>query len=723
MDREQVKNILSVFYPDPVLADLLLNEYIGTGEDRVKNRNGYTELLGDAIFTIPAIKTANTHTDAGAPVYLYQYRHPPQFLQAKRPSFVKADHGDEIFTVFGSCFTTKHVILDIVCPEEEEQLSRTMMSYWGNFAHTGSPNGKGLVYWPKYGAEEHYMILDLKEQASGQHLKKNRFVFLTQTLPEKMQQNKEAPEVHTALGSLRGEYVSVKGKETGVHAYLGIPFAKPPVGPALRLAAPQPVEGWKGVRDATQQPPMCVQNKQLLDELLQKLGDMKADFPDVSEDCLYLNIYTPANRADNAKLPVMVWIHGGGFVMGSASMSDGSALAAYEDVVVVLIQYRLGILGFLSTGDEHLSGNFGLLDQVEALRWIQQHIHNFGGNPDLVTVFGESAGGVSVSLLLLSPLTDGLLHHAIAESGTAAMDLLVANDPLPVTQIVANVSGCSLDSSEKIADCMRNIDLNTILTVGQDERLRFPINVDGHFLTKPVDELFNKLELLTVPFMTGVTNDEGGWLLASFFAPQNWTEGMDREQVKNLLSVFYPDPVLADLLLNEYIGTGEDRVKNRNGYTELLGDAIFTIPAIKAANAHTDAGAPVYLYQYRHPPQFLQAKRPSFVKADHGDEIFTVFGYCFTTKHLTIDIVCTEEEEQLSRTMMSYWGNFAHTGSPNGKGLFYWPKYGAEELYMILDLKEQVPFQHLKKDQFVFLTQTLPEKMQQLKGKTDHSEL
>uniref|UniRef100_UPI0037E8BAB9 pyrethroid hydrolase Ces2e-like n=1 Tax=Semicossyphus pulcher TaxID=241346 RepID=UPI0037E8BAB9 len=339
------------------------------------------------------------------------------------------------------------------------------------------------------------------------------FFFLAALLFLSVAADSRAPEVHTALGSLRGEYVSVKGKETGVHAYLGIPFAKPPVGPALRLAAPQPVEGWKGMRDATQQPPMCVQNKQFLLQLLQKVSDMKVEIPDVSEDCLYLNIYTPANRADNAKLPVMVWIHGGGFTIGSASMYDGSALAAYEDVVVVLIQYRMGLLGFLSTGDEHMSGNFGLLDQVEALRWIKQHIHNFGGNPDLVTVFGESAGGVSVSLLLLSPMADGLLHHAIAESGTAAMDILMANDPRPVTQIVANVSGCSLDSSEKIADCMRNIDLNTIVTLGQDERLRYPINVDGHFLTKPADELLHKHELLTVPFMTGITNDEGGWLL------------------------------------------------------------------------------------------------------------------------------------------------------------------------------------------------------------------
>nr|XP_020474185.1 liver carboxylesterase 2-like [Monopterus albus] len=535
-----------------------------------------------------------------------------------------------------------------------------------------------------------------------------------------------ATEVHTKLGSLRGTYVSVKGKEAGVHAYLGVPFAKPPVGPALRFAAPQPVEGWEGVKDATQQPPMCVQDREQFLDLIDTLGMTLAHIPDISEDCLYLNIYTPTSRAHDAKLPVMVWIHGGGFTMGSASMYDGSALAAYQEVVVVLIQYRLGLLGFLSTGDEHMSGNFGMLDQVEALRWIQQHIHNFGGDPDLVTIFGESAGGVSVSLLLLSPLSDGLFHHAIAESGTAAMDILFSKELLPLMQVVANASGCGLESTEMFTNCMRNLDSGSIVTIGKDDKSMFPLVIDGHFLTKPVDELFHKHELLTLPFMTGVNNDEGGWILTAFFAPQNWTEGLTREEVLHMLSAWMSDPkytIFRELLIEEYLGIGDDRVKNREGITELLGDVLFNIPAIKTANSHRDAGAPVYLYEYQHPPKFLQVKRPSFVGTDHGDEIFTVLGFCFTTTHVKLADSCPEDEEQLSKMMMSYWGNFARTGSPNGDGLVHWPKYGAEEEYLAIGLKKQVTGQHLKKDRFVFLTQTLPEKVQQLTEKMEHSEL
>ncbi|XP_037539324.1 cocaine esterase [Nematolebias whitei] len=728
MDREHIINTLFAFYPDSADAysrDLIVNEYARDGKDRVKNRDAYTELLGDSFFTIPAIKTANAHRDAGAAVYLYEYQHPPLFLQKRRPSFVKSDHADEIFSVLGYCFTTTHVKLSDACTEEEEELSRIMMSYWGNFARTGSPNGDGLVHWPKYGAEEEYLAIDLKKQVPSHHLKKNRFVFVTQTMPEKRKQHEKTLEVQTKLGSLKGEYVSVKGKETGAHAFLGVPFAKPPLGP-LRLAAPQPVEKWEGLRDATKQPNMCIQYMELVKELFGKLGGIAANVPGISEDCLYLNIYTPANRAPDAKLPVMMWIHGGGLTLGAASMYDGSALAAYQDVVVVLVQYRLGFLGFFSTEDDQISGNFGFLDQIQALKWIQEHIHNFGGDPDSVTIFGESAGGVSVSLLLLSPLSDGLFHRAIAESGTAALETLLLNDPAPVRQMVANVSGCSLENPEKISDCLRNLDIDTIEGFGKEILLQFPLNINGHFLKKPMNELYRTHELLTVPFMTGINNHEGGYLLGDAFAPPNWTEGMDQEAILNMVSMFYSDPkdaLIRDLIVNKYIGTGTDRVKNRDAFTELLGDLLFFIPAIKTINAHRDAGAAVYLYEYQHPPIFLQKKRPSFVRSDHGDEIFTVFGFCFTTTHIKLVHACTEEEEELSRIMMSYWGNFARTGSPNGDGLVHWPKYGAEEEYLAIDLKKQATGHHLKKDQFIFVTQTLPEKRKQHEENMDRIEL
>uniref|UniRef100_H2RKE8 Carboxylic ester hydrolase n=1 Tax=Takifugu rubripes TaxID=31033 RepID=H2RKE8_TAKRU len=417
-----------------------------------------------------------------------------------------------------------------------------------------------------------------------------------------------ASEIHTKLGSLRGKYESVKGKDTGVHAYLGVPFAKPPVGPALRLAAP----GGLG------------RSERLCDGCCQGNG-----FHSRPSGCfrrhrvLYLNIYTPAKRPENAKLPVMVWIHGGGYVMGSASTYSGSALAAYQDVVVVLIQYHLGLLGFLRKITP-------FLDQIQSLKWVQEHIHNFGGDPDLVTIFGESAGGISVSLLLLSPLSEGLFHRAIAESGTAPTYALGQD-------LIANVSGCSAESTEKTADCIKNLDMETILTIA-----KFSLITGGHFLQKSPSELLLQHQLLTVPFMTGVNNHEGSFLLA---------------QVRHLLTNQQPPSVL-------------------------------------------HAGAPVYLYGFQHSPSFLKDKRPSFVKSDHGDEIYSVFGYCFAVSHVQLSSACSEEDEQLNKIMMSYWGNFARTGSPNGQGLVHWPKYGEKEDYLAIDAKNQNVFQGLKKDKF-----------------------
>ncbi|NXF09936.1 SASB hydrolase, partial [Smithornis capensis] len=225
------------------------------------------------------------------------------------------------------------------------------------------------------------------------------------------------PEVETKYGRVRGYQFKVDMAERSVNVFLGLPFAKPPVG-SLRFSEPQPPEPWKGVRDATSYPPMCLQDPAQGQYFSDMITNRKEKVPlQVSEDCLYLNVYTPISTGEQ-KLPVFVWIHGGGLVFGAASTYDGSALAAFENVVVVTIQYRLGVLGYFSTGDKHSRGNWGYLDQVAALQWIQENIIYFGGDPGSVTITGESAGGISVSALVLSPLAKGLFHKAISESGT-----------------------------------------------------------------------------------------------------------------------------------------------------------------------------------------------------------------------------------------------------------------------------------------------------------------
>ncbi|KAI4888538.1 hypothetical protein NFI96_013034, partial [Prochilodus magdalenae] len=710
MNREQAMSALSAFLPYPTqkwVHELVLNEYLGITNDPIKIRDGAREMYGDLIFNIPARKTAKYHKDSGAPVYMYEFQHTYNDMKKKRPGFVGSDHADEIHFVFGSCFANAHMKISGQFTEKENELCRTMMHYWGNFARTGSPNGPGLTTWPEHGTEAEYLAIGL-EQKAGKNLKGKHYTFMTETLPRLIEEKKDRPVVQTKLGALKGEYLAVKGKDTLIHSYLGVPFAKPPVGP-LRLAPTQPAEAWKGVRDATQQPHICIQDRPLLVGVLQNFF-VNSVTPEMSEDCLYLNIYTPSTPGQDTKLPVMVWIHGGALTLGSASMQDGSVLAAYQNVVVVIIQYRLGILGFFSTGDEHAPGNYGLLDQVAALQWVQENIHSFGGDPGAVTIFGESAGGVSVSLQILSPLSAGLFHSAIAESGTAAMDAIITDDPLPVAQHLAKISGCDISSTKKMVDCIMQLSEDDLLRIAQTAGLiSVKVPSDGRFLPKSVYELLKNRQFSNkVPFITGVTDDDGGYALINFLVPPGWTDGMKREQVMAIMPFFFFGPNekwVHEAVLNEYLGSTEDPIKIRDGLREMYGDLMFNIPARKVAKYHKDSGAPVYLYEFQHTYNELKKKRPSFVGCDHADEIHFVFGSCFASSHISGQF--TEEENELCRTVMAYWGNFARTGSPNGPGLTTWPEHGTEAEYLAIGL-EQKAGKNLKGKHYTFITETLP---------------
>ncbi|CAM4735060.1 unnamed protein product [Leuciscus chuanchicus] len=727
MDLEQIVPFLKMLnqdLQDQSILELVLNEYLGTSTDRIKIRDGFREMFGDFMFNIPARKVANFHRDAGAPVYVYEFQHSPSTLQKKRPSFVGSDHADEIAFVFGFCFADGLIKLEDELSEDENELCRTVMAYWGNFARTGSPNGPGLTKWPEYGAEAEYLGIGL-EQKPGKNIKGQHFTFMTQKLPHIIKEWNEGPVVETKLGSLRGSFLTVKGKETVINSYLGVPFARPPVG-SLRLARPQLAEKWQGVRDATKQPPMCIQDRQASVLELEFLS-MDVEIPEVSEDCLYLNIYTPVKPGEeHAKLPVMVWIHGGGLSLGSASVYDGSVLSAYQDVVVVLIQYRLGLLGFLSTGDEHAPGNYGLLDQVAALQWVQENIHSFGGDPGSVTIFGESAGGVSVSTLILSPLASVLFHRAIAESGTAFLHGLMMDNPLLIAQNAAKSCNCDSSSSSKIVDCIMGWSEEEVLECSKKfEVMHFSVAVDSHFLPKPVEEIIRKQEFSKVPLITGITDDEFGYLMPTYFLGPGWIDGIDKEQATKALTLNYPDPRdrwIVDLVANEYLGDTNDPIQIRDIYREMMGDVLFNIPALQLAKYHSGSGAPVYLYEFQHPPSMIQKKRPSFVGVDHADELFFIQGTCFSKAHLKATAPFTKEEEELCRTVMAYWGNFAHTGSPNGPGLTHWPEYEDEAEYLGIGL-EQKPGKNLKGKHLVFMTETLPDLIRQGREKREHLEL
>ncbi|XP_062442589.1 carboxylesterase 5A-like isoform X2 [Rhea pennata] len=496
------------------------------------------------------------------------------------------------------------------------------------------------------------------------------------------------PEVTIALGRLRGKQTNVKGTDRLVNTFLGIPFAKAPVG-SLRFSPPEPPEAWNDLRDATSYPPLCPQDLSILKKIEKNWKEKHPPFQ-TSEDCLYLNVYSPADSDKKDKLPVMVWIHGGNFIFGGASRYDGSALAAYENIVVVIVQYRLGLLGFFSTGDEHARGNWAFLDQVAALRWIQENIQHFGGDPGSVTLFGVSAGSCCVSAHVLSPLSKGLFHKAISESG-----IIFPNDKgllLSDLKKIASIFKCEADTSLSVINCLRNQEAKHI--VFNSTEIQFlPLVLDGVFLHKSAEEIMAGKEFNAVPFMIGVTNNEFGWNIRSTSTMPGLKEVGDKKSIASTLEILRPvmgvSSELLSVIMDEYLGDTDDPAELRDRFLDLLGDAAIVMPSIKTLNYHRESGAPTYFFEYQHRPTLYWDTKPEYVKADHGDEVGFVFGGPYLAGDIRLRDEVTEEEKNLSRTLMKYWANFARSGNPNGEGLVEWPSYNLNEEYLEINLKQK----------------------------------
>ncbi|KAM9061846.1 pyrethroid hydrolase Ces2e [Sarcophilus harrisii] len=518
----------------------------------------------------------------------------------------------------------------------------------------------------------------------------------------------------TESGQIQGSKISIKGIDKDVNIFLGIPFAKPPVG-ALRFSPPQPPDSWSNVRDATSHPPICLQDVSILEKASRTA---KINIPTTanSEDCLYLNIYVPDHAEKGNRLPVMVWIHGGGLVIGSASMYDGSILSASQNVIVVTIQYRLNILGFFSTGDEYAPGNWGYLDQVAALKWVQKNIAHFGGDPNCVTIFGESAGGTSVSSHVLSPMSKGLFHRAIMQSGVAILPGLISSSSEMVANVIANLSACERYSSASMVQCLRRKSEEEILAIGKHFNI-IPGVVDGQFFPQHPEELLAAGKFHQVPSIIGINNHEYGWVIPAIMSVPGFKENMDKESIlSSLQSPLWNIPLeLGHLMIEEYIKNTEDPGEHRAQFQEMLGDLTFVIPGLKVAKYQHSPSSPVYFYEFQHRSSIFKGVRPDYVKADHGDELQFVFGTPFLGE-------TTEEEKLLSHRIMSYWANFAYHGDPNGADLLHWPVYDQKEEYLQLNLQLSVG-KSLKADKLEFWTKTVPQKMKELQFEKARVEL
>jgi para-nitrobenzyl esterase len=465
--------------------------------------------------------------------------------------------------------------------------------------------------------------------------------------------------VKTEQGKVHGKTIN-GGK---VKAFLGLTYAAPPVGD-LRWKAPQPPAKWKGERDATNFGARCAQGHYNDDMIFLDGGE--------SEDCLSLNIYAPAGASRKSKLPVMFWIYGGGYSGGASSdrRYTGDFLAT-RGVVLVSINYRLGVFGFLATADlakeaNGAAGNYGLLDMVAALKWVKANIKQFGGDPENVTIFGESAGSFAVSTLMASPLARGLFHKAIGESGAAFSDVL----PTDSLEAVMKKEGAWVASLgvTTLAE-LRALPTAKILEAAAKAKRedRFGPVIDGKLLTEPVAATYAAGKQAHVPLLAGWNRDEGSFIAMRGMTAEKWksqAEERFKERAAEFLKLYPGD-------------TDEQSVRSAGDYG---GDAFIAFGTWKWLEAHHKTGeSPVYRYCFDLAPPPSKNYPRSF--AYHSDELEYVFGTLDTRPGAE----WRPEDRKLSEEVMDYWTNFAKTGDPNGPGLPEWPKYGKDDALIHLD--------------------------------------
>ena len=451
-----------------------------------------------------------------------------------------------------------------------------------------------------------------------------------------------------------------------IHIFKGVPFAAPPVG-HLRWQKPQPVKPWDAVRKCDAFGASPVQDKPVPFSMWSK-EFLIPDEP-ISEDCLYLNVWTGA-KSPTEKRPVIVWIYGGGFSSGGSGcpIYDGAAMAK-KGIVFVSINYRVGIFGFFAHPEltkesgNNASGNYGLMDQVAALQWVQKNIAAFGGDKNNVTIAGQSAGSMSVNCLVASPLTKNLFQKAIAESGaTVISGILRPNTGLKEAEEDGIKTASALNASS--LDALRNISADQILNAPQ--KLRGPV-VDGYVLPAAVKNIFAAAKENKVSLLTGWNENEG-----LFFGDIKDAEDFKKDALKD-----YGSSVSTFLKNYPASNDSEAAVSQMN----LSRDMIFGVQNYIWANMQSDHGSTVYVYRFARkvPATGEYVKYGAF----HTGEVPYAYNNLSFVNRPWLQI-----DWQLANTMSSYWANFAATGNPNGKDLPVWPNYDTKDkMIMVLDQK------------------------------------
>nr|XP_046180156.1 neuroligin-3a isoform X1 [Oncorhynchus gorbuscha] len=530
------------------------------------------------------------------------------------------------------------------------------------------------------------------------------------------------PTVNTQYGKLRGVRVPLPSEILGpVDQYLGVPYAASPVG-EKRFLPPEPPSSWSGIKNATHFAPVCPQNiHNAVPEIMMPIWfsfslDIVASYiQDQNEDCLYLNIYVPTEdvkriskecaRKPNKKMcrqggahakkqpedltdndgdededirdtgakPVMVFIHGGSYMEGTGNMIDGSVLASYGNVIVITLNYRVGVLGFLSTGDQAAKGNYGLLDQIQALRWISENIGYFGGDSNRITVFGSGIGASCVSLLTLSHHSEGLFHRAIIQSGSALSSWAVNYQPVKYTRLLSEKVGCNVLDTLDMVDCLRKKSAREL--VEQDIQparyhVAFGPVIDGDVIPDDPEILMEQGEFLNYDIMLGVNQGEGLRFVDNVVDSEDGISGNDFDfSVSDFVDSLYGYPEGKDTLRETIKFMYTDWADRDNPETRrktlvaLFTDHQWVEPSVVTADLHARYGSPTYFYAFYHHCQSLM--KPAWSDAAHGDEVPYVFGIPMIGPTDLFPCNFSKNDIMLSAVVMTYWTNFAKTGDPN----------------------------------------------------------
>ncbi|KAK7574427.1 hypothetical protein V9T40_011618 [Parthenolecanium corni] len=658
-------------------------------------------IMTDSYFMYDTIVASQRHASTH---FVYYYNHKGKLTFSPFPGNTSVDlgvsHSDESINFFPT------VLAPHGLTPSDRAVSERLVKYWVNFAHSGNPTMDNS--WKASKSQEiDYLHIGSESDIMQTGLLQDRTFFILVTVGLSFGSN--AVEIKIQQGILKGfEQHSRNG--TKYHAFLGIPYARPPIG-NLRFESPQTPLTWDGVRDATKPPPSCVQIEKIFRQESSVTGQ---------EDCLYLNVYAPANIDENLTVPVMVWIHGGGFFEGSGFFY-GPEYFLDHNIIIVTINYRLGVIGFLSAADEVLPGNYGMKDQAAALKWVQQNIRDFGGDPQQVTIFGESAGAGSAHLHMFSPLSKGLFHRAISQSGTA-LAVWAQISPFNARQrffAFGILAGCSVQSTRVLVDCLKKISAEELTRITQkfyvwhmEPLMSFsvviePTTVTDAFLTK---NPWKDNAPHEVPWIVGMNSGEGLVKATRFLAHGAKLADELNTYYKRLMPLLfgYKDWLnteeieeTTEKLRQYYFKDKKICLETASDLTNIMTDSYFMYDIIVASQRHASTH---FVYYYNHKGKLTFSPFPGNTSVDlgvsHADELFSFFSTVFASHEMT------PADRAVSERLVKYWVNFAHTGNPTMDNS--WKASKSQEIdYLHIGSESDIMQTGLLQDRFNFWRNSL----------------